>query len=1026
MGSKLKILLFGTNKTVNSKIKNEVEKNGHNLILESVPSTEEFKTHLTEDNPDAVIISVNKSENNVFNLIAIRDDCTPLIPVTVISESPDIDFAIECLKAGADDFLTIDKLPILTNSLQSTAGGRFTASDKTSFLKKRSDLLANLVYNSSSDSMYLVGVEPKDVFRLISVNKAYLKTTGLKESEILGKTVNEMKENNPYKEFVISKYKEAINNRKATQHEEYYDFGNGKIYVDVTLTPIFNEEGICTNLLGAARDITKNILAEAALKENEERYRLLINNMNEGVLFVDNDDVIKYINKRCCEIYGYEQEELIGNSGNEILIHKDDRHIIIEKNIERTKGISEVYTVRALKKTGEIVWTNISGAPMFDNTGEVIGSIGIISDITDQKSAEEKLRKTERFYKAIIENAPDGIVTIGTDGKFDFISDNSKRIFGYPADETANFHPADNTHPEDLPMVLKALEEIMLNPEFVPVLDYRFKSSDGSWRWIESTFSNLYGDPNVNAIVINFRDITDRKIAEMELQDSEERYKAITTNLPSYVLVHQDNKIAYMNKSGLDMIGCTEEEIRGKSIFDFLNQEHKELVSKNIQRRLAGETIEDYEIEVITKENIKVIALVRGIPIKYEKKPAFLVVLTDITELKLSEGELIKAKGKAEDSDRIKSNFLANMSHELRTPMVGILGFSEILNNELTDDTHKLMASRVYKGGKRLMNTLNLILDLSRIVAGKLETNYKLFNINEIILNSISHYEQVIKKKNIYIKFINDNGIMEVRLDERMMTDIINNLINNAVKYTEYGGIEVTSKFIYENGKRFAELKVKDTGIGIPSDKTDLIFEEFRQVSEGYSRTFEGTGLGLSLTKKFVEKMNGTISVESELGKGALFTIKVPVNESDSVLLDLATGKDLAIKDSLKSNKMYSLLVVDNDYTTLLLVQAYLKGRYSIHTAKNCKEVLDKAKSIQYDLVLMDINLGKEESGLEATRQLRKIDSYRNTPIIAMTAFAMDGDKEEFLSSGCTDYISKPFVQDDLINLINRVIETFK
>jgi PAS domain S-box-containing protein len=890
MDSKLKILLFGTEETETACIRNAIT----DYAVELSTSFNEYKTAVTTFVPDIILYNTNSGDNNIKSFVQVKNELSPVIPFIVISDSMDCKFISECMKSSVDDFLIRNDLSKLKESISESITRK---KNFISNLLKVSEERANLIYNSTSDSMYLIAVEPEDVFRLVTVNSAYLNSTGFVESEIIGKTFQEITDNKQFIEFVIPKYKEAIKNRKATNHEEYYDFGNGKVFVDVTLTPIFNSEGKCVNILGAARDITKRKFAEDALKENEEKYRLLLSNMNEGVIFVDNNDVIKFINKRCCEIYGFEYEELIGKTGYELLIYKDDRHIIVEKNLERMEGASGSYIVRGLNKAGEILWINISGAPIFDENKKPIGSIGILSDVTEQIVAEQKLRKTEKYYKALIENAPDGVVTIGIDGKFQFVSDNSKKIFGFPVDEIANFHPADNTHPEDLPMVLNTLDELIKNPKLVPVIVYRFRTKDGNWRWIESTFSNLFGDPNVNAIVINFRDITDRKIAEKDL---------------------------------------------------------------------------------------------------------------------------INAKEKAEESEKLKSNFLANMSHELRTPMVGILGFSELLKSELTEKTHKMMAERVYKGGKRLMGTLNLILDLSRLEAGKLETNYKVFEINELITNSVEIYDQTVRQKNLYIKFVKNTENILVNLDERMVSDVLNNLINNSVKYTETGGIVITSGELLLNGTEYAEIKVKDTGIGIPSDKLGLIFEEFRQVSEGYSRTFEGTGLGLSLTKKFVEKMNGTIEVSSEIGKGTVFTVRIPLNSKTQVLKTDNENTAVIIKKTPQTDKKLSLLVVDNDETTLLLVQAFLKDKYKINTARNSKEALTMAEKDIYNLILMDINLGKDVNGLETTKILRENPAYKNIPIIAMTAFAMDGDKEEFLSSGCTDYISKPFIQNQLVEIIDK------
>ena len=247
--------------------------------------------------------------------------------------------------------------------------------------------------------------------------------------------------------------------------------------------------------------------------------------------------------------------------------------------------------------------------------------------------------------------------------------------------------------------------------------------------------------------------------------------------------------------------------------------------------------------------------------------------LGGIIERELAKKELLEAKETAEEMSKVKSNFLANMSHELRTPLIAILGYTEILKTEIEHQEWNDMVSTIMQSGKRLLETLNLILDLSKVEADKVQINYSEINIAEEINDIVNMLGAVAQKKNLYLKSDLKNEIVLSKLDKRLLHSIITNLVNNAIKYTNKGGITIELGVLNSRGKNYAMIRVVDTGIGIAKEDQETIFNEFRQVSEGYNRNFEGAGLGLTIAKKFAEKMGGSISLESEVGKGSTFTV---------------------------------------------------------------------------------------------------------------------------------------------------------
>ena len=393
----------------------------------------------------------------------------------------------------------------------------------------------------------------------------------------------------------------------------------------------------------------------------------------------------------------------------------------------------------------------------------------------------------------------------------------------------------------------------------------------------------------------------------------------------------------------------------------------------------------------------------------------------DITESKRVEAELINAKNKAEEMNKLKSSFLANMSHELRTPMVGILGFSEILANELDNSELKNFATSIYKSGKRLLNTLNLILDLSRIEANRQDLVLMDHNIPKLIRELVLEYSILAENKGIYlINEIKRENVFS-NTDERLFRSVIGNLIDNAIKYTNEGGVSAIVDVENEDGIDWVVIKIKDTGIGIPDDYLQTIFEEFRQVSEGWSRSYEGTGLGLTIAKRFTDLLKGKISVESTLHVGSTFKIMIPLKKTVTESSD-KKNRNLIEKNiaNIRSTSKDFLLIDDDKYVYDIISKLFADIPHSYADTETKALILLKNK--KYSLILLDINLGSGVEGVEVLKKIRVIPGYKEIPVIAITAYAMVNDKERFLNNGFDDYISKPFDKKELVNIISKYI----
>ncbi len=523
-----------------------------------------------------------------------------------------------------------------------------------------------------------------------------------------------------------------------------------------------------------------------------------------------------------------------------------------------------------------------------------------------------------------------------------------------------------------------------------------------------------------------------RKRTEHLLFQTNQRLQLVLNNIPQRVFWKDSNSIylgcnqAYARDCGLldttSIYGISDFDLFDKETAAYFREDDQIVLSSNapklnyeeLQRRHDGTMawIRVSKMPLFDKDGQKL-----GVLGSYE----------DITEWKKLREQLIAAKDNAEEMSRLKSSFLANMSHELRTPMIGILGYTEIMQEEIEDPKFKDMAQRTYISASRLLETLNQILDLSRIEANRIDVLFKDCNIIAIVEEVVGLFRETAAKKGLQLTMHSEPDTLTVPTDSRILSQVMNNLLNNAIKFTNQGGVRVGISQILEDNQYWAQIEVTDSGIGISPENQDIIWEEFRQVSEGRNRGFEGTGLGLTITKKFIERLHGTISLESEAERGSTFRVKIPIKQrilsmqkTDMQILE-DTGSlssDIAAPD-----KRAKILLVENDGTTIDIVRIYFRGRYDLDVVTNAPDAIKIAQGKQFDAILMDINLGIGLTGMDAVKEIKTMDSYKNVPIAALTAFAMMGDKEEFLSGGCSHYLSKPFDKSTLTNLVEIMLK---
>lgn len=516
---------------------------------------------------------------------------------------------------------------------------------------------------------------------------------------------------------------------------------------------------------------------------------------------------------------------------------------------------------------------------------------------------------------------------------------------------------------------------------------------------------------------------------EHELVESEKKYRDMFDNVADMLYIYDlEGNILDANKSFIKMFSYLNADVRRLNIVEVLSEGSDSIYNKNYIISLLNKVkVKGYlngEVEIKNEEGEKRILEFNNslITDEYGNPKGVRGSARDITDRKMFEKVLIEAKEKASDSDRLKSNFIANMSHEIRTPLNAILGFTDMLIEEVTDRNHKNYLGMIQSSGKLLLSIIDDILDISKIESGALKISTAPFNVRSLMLNAYNRGVVLLKNKAKDVEFLNDiePGIQEMIYgDGYRIEQVLNNLIMNAVKFTSRGMIKTNLKLRNDYSLEFS---VEDTGIGIAPENLKMIFERFRQVDGDSRRSFGGTGLGLAISKMIVELMGGNIYVKSEPGHGSKFIFTVPyrpafekeiISEKPPEKKRERGNRILVVEDNSINRTLVARVLEKRGYITLMAVD----GFEAVNFVKAGKEI---------DLILMDIQMPGMD-GMEALKLIREIEkssgSGNKVPVIALSAHVMKEDVEKFLSSGFDSYVAKPFNSNDLTARIESLLK---
>ncbi len=670
-----------------------------------------------------------------------------------------------------------------------------------------------------------------------------------------------------------------------------------------------------------------------------------------------------------------------------------------------------------------------------------------VSRVMEQERSTRDLQRSEEKFRALVQSAVVGVITMSSRGIVESFNESAQRIFGYTTDEViGNNITMLMGEPESLEHdgYLKNFREGKSRNRIGESLEVKGRRKNGEVVHLDLGVNEVNTEAG-QFLTGTFRDVTLEKQAVDNLANAHLQLKSVFNSATQVGIIATDynGKITIFNPGAERMLGYTSDEIVGKSsdIFHLDSEVAKRAdeLSRELDRPVSG--FDTYvalaklggyaekEWTYVRKDGSQ-LTVDSAVTAMYDTNgdiTGFLGVALDISQRKRAEEALRLAKSVAEAANQTKSEFLTNMSHELRTPLNSVIGFSNIiLKNPKTklDDSEVTYLERIQANGKHLLELINDILDLSKVEAGSMELEIVKLNLGELVGDLMGQVESQVSQKPVNLIQSIPEDITDIKTDPGKLKQILLNLVSNAIKFTEEGSVTVRVISDQET-HRPVKIQVEDTGIGIPESRLEHIFDEFQQVDSSTQRKYGGTGLGLSISKALSELMGYTITVASELGKGSVFTIRIPSG-------DLIIAQEETVRQETRSNGRSSsyyrdqsfagkrVLLVDDDPDSLTLLSHYLKEtKCDLETASSVAEGLEAVKRQRPDLITLDLQM-PDETGEKFLQTFRGNPEWVGIPVIVVSIVARDYRGK---LPGATDFVQKPVNQQDLLWAVRRNIQ---
>ncbi len=812
------------------------------------------------------------------------------------------------------------------------------------------------------------------------------------------------------KKAVETRIHHVIENKEIQEakRERFKTLKGNELIVEVISLPFEFEGKPAAQVI--VKDVTEEEKAKRLLLQSEERFRKLFQSTMDAVVLseLETGKFIE-VSKGFYSQTGYKPEDIKGEGNTAITLNvwysPKQRDVLLKKILEAGYITNVEVTYR--KKNGEPLHGLLSASIVeFDNKKYVISSIRDISAI---KEAQRQLKESQEKFNEIFNAASDAIILysyVDGDLLFHDVNKTFLKLYSYDAEEIIGKSVKKIIAEDSVGKMKSRLDKVLAGENII--FESEHVSKDGKKIPVEVSAKKITIG-NENYILSIERDITDRLNAQRALRDSEEKFRLAFNNTPDALAIInlKTGKAVELNKGFEEITGYDVDKILSEGAGDFIQANMKAFNEMKNMKPENGKTVV-HEFPLVDRTGKEKIVLASASLIMLKNIPHLLIIAKDISSLKKTQRDLEKAKEKAEESDRLKSAFLSNMSHEIRTPMNHIIGFTEFIKQGVSEEDLKNYIDIIQKSSHHLLNLINDIIDISKIEAGQFKMFIEDFNPKSIMkeLHSSFKFDTRVKnnKELVLVNEAESTRRYKITGDRQRLRQVLINLVGNAVKFTSKGRIS----FGYEDrGDGFLTFYVKDTGAGIKKEDQKLIFDRFRQAGNRKNSSIEGTGLGLALSKAFVEMMGGKIWVESEPGKGSAFFFTVPLKQQ----------KNSGIVEEGRHEK---LLLFDSVPEDVFLIKTLLKRRISkdnvlvATSLSQVRKIFDKEQG--FFMALINI-----EKDADVFKILNLLKEELEIPVFAMVDYHQQIEEYGLLDKGFDGVIEKPFTKQKLEKLLDEV-----
>lgn len=777
-----------------------------------------------------------------------------------------------------------------------------------------------------------------------------------------------------------------------------------------------------------------------------EDLKKTLTSIADGIISTDTEGNVLFMNEAAENLTGWSFDEASRMKINDVFVLV---HFITGESLEnpfykvmRTgvqSGLGSYYALVSKDGTRRLLSANI--APIKSGLDHISGAVGVFRDITRYKRMEDELREERNNLRSIFQYAPIGLIIVDRDAKIMDVNNAFLKMIGKDIEFVNDKYIGDGIGCENsfangcgnalncLECPLRtAIENVMNTAE--PVINRSAIFSHYSKGEFVTHYFKISAVPvkisDVNCAMLVIEDITNQKKIENELKANERKYRNLFMNMLNGFSYNKlimdfdrkvvDYEIIEANDEFCRMVGKEKVDVVGKKASEVFGSLEDNMLDEFGKVALGGEVIR-FEKQMPDNEDKWISCLVYS-----NEKEYFAFICSDISEEKRAQREMKKAMEATNSAYRAKSEFLANMSHEIRTPLNGVVGMVDLtLATELTP-IQKDNLKTAKACADSLLRIINDVLDFSKLEAGKMIVEKIRFDLKKVCDNVIKSHVIKAKEKGIILECCIEKDVpLQLIGDPNRLVQVLNNLVSNALKFTEKGRVDVNITLLgINNNHAKVKFAVKDTGIGISKSDMNKLFKSFTQVDGSHTRKYGGTGLGLVISKELLSLMGSTIDVKSQENVGSTFSFVIEFGICNGGFLQHSEDNKI-----VKSDYTAHILVAEDDKINQIVICRMLDERgYTYDIANNGIEAVQKVMEKDYDLCIMDVQMPQMD-GIQATKLIResKKSSKKHIPIIALTAYALHGDRERFLSLGMDDYLSKPIIMNEFFKKIDKLIK---